>query len=156
MGEIVESAKLVWKLKREKLMGIQWKLQGKTTNSPWSNQPNGPTTETCGPNSSNSGTHGPRPSSIRVNTYPLLIWKDLLNRFEPLIDFKHLKTWTQVREPLSCQALDFNKSQCQINDITPKSLIDDAVAKPGSEPSTNSKDPFLSRSLNQTQAPFKS
>ncbi len=33
MGEIVEPAKLVWKLKREKLMGIQWKLQGKTKNS---------------------------------------------------------------------------------------------------------------------------
>ncbi len=27
------------KLEKEKLMGIQWKLQGKTTNSPWSNQP---------------------------------------------------------------------------------------------------------------------
>ncbi len=39
MREIVEPAKLVWKLKREKLMGIQWKLQGKTTNTPWRNQP---------------------------------------------------------------------------------------------------------------------
>ncbi len=38
-GEIVEPAKLIWKLKREKLMGIQWKLQGKMTKSPWSNQP---------------------------------------------------------------------------------------------------------------------
>ncbi len=28
----------------------------------------GPTTETCGPNSSNSGTYGLHPSSIRVNT----------------------------------------------------------------------------------------
>jgi len=45
MGEIVEPAKLVWKLKREKLMGIQWKLQGKATNSPWSNQPKGSTKE---------------------------------------------------------------------------------------------------------------
>ncbi len=105
--------------------------------------PYGPTTETCGPNSSNSGTHGPRPSSIRVNTYPLLIGKDLLNRFEPLIDFKHLKIWTQVREPLPCQSLDSNESQCQVTDIAPKSMIDDAVAKPGSGPSTNSKDPFL-------------
>ncbi len=108
-----------------------------------------PTTETCGPNSSNSGTHGPRPSSIRVNTqlgvltYPLLIGKDLLDRFEPLIDFKHLKIWTQVREPLPCQSLDFNESQCQVIDITPMSLIDDAVARPGSRPSTNSKYPFL-------------
>ncbi len=38
-------AKLIWKLKREKLMGIQWKLQGKTTNSPWSNQPKESTKE---------------------------------------------------------------------------------------------------------------
>ncbi len=52
-----------------------------------------------------------------LKTYPLLIGKDLLNRFKPLIDFKHLKMWT-----------------------APKSLIDDAVAKPGSGPSINSKD----------------
>ena len=32
-----------------------------------------------------------------LNTYPLLIGKDLPNRFEPLIDFKYLKIWTQVR-----------------------------------------------------------
>ncbi len=75
-----------------------------------------------------------------LKTYPLLIGKDLLNRFEPLIDFKHLKMWTQVREPLPCQALDSNESQCQVTDTAPKSLIDDAVAKPGSGPSTNSKD----------------
>ncbi len=75
-----------------------------------------------------------------LNTYPLLVGKDLLNRFEPLIDFKHLKIWTQVREPLPCQSLDSNESQCQVTDTAPKSLIDDAVAKPGSGPSTNSKD----------------
>ncbi len=66
-------------------------------------------------------------------TYPLLIGKDLLNRFKPLIDFKHLKIWTQVHEPLPCQSLDSNESQCQVTDI----------AKPGSGPSTNRKDPFL-------------
>ncbi len=36
-----------------------------------------------------------------------------------------------------------NKSQCQVTDIAPKSLIDDAVEKPGSGSSTNSKDPSL-------------
>ncbi len=76
-----------------------------------------------------------------INTYPLLIGKYLLNRFEPLIDFKHLKMWTQVRKPLPCQSLDSNKSQCQVTDTAPKSLIDDAVSKPGSGPSTNSKEP---------------
>ncbi len=64
-----------------------------------------------------------------LNTYPLLIGKDLLNRFKPLIDFKHLKIWTQVREPLPCQSLDSNESQCQVTDIAPKSMIDDTVAK---------------------------
>ncbi len=78
-----------------------------------------------------------------LNTYPLLIGRDLLNCFEPLRDFKHLKIWTQVREPLPCQSLDSNESQCQVNDIAPKSLIDGAVTKPGSGTSTNSKDPFL-------------
>ncbi len=78
-----------------------------------------------------------------LNTYRLLIGKDLLNRFKPVIDFKHLKIWTQVREPLPCQSLDSNESQCQVTDITPKSMIDDAVTKPGYGPSTNSKDPFL-------------
>ncbi len=78
-----------------------------------------------------------------LNTYPLLIGKYLINRFKPLIDFKHLKIWTQVCEPLPCQSLDSNESQCQVTDIAPKSMIDDAVAKPGSGPSTNSKDPFL-------------
>ncbi len=75
-----------------------------------------------------------------LNMYPFLIGKDLLNRFKPLIDFKHLKMWTEVREPLPCQSLDSNESQCQVTDTAPKSLIDDAVLKPGSGPSTNSKD----------------
>ncbi len=78
-----------------------------------------------------------------LSTYPLLSVKDLLNRFEPLIDFKHLKIWTQVLEPLPCQSLDSNELQCQVTDVAPKSMIDDAVAKPESGPSTNSKDPFL-------------
>ncbi len=78
-----------------------------------------------------------------LNTYPLLIGKDLLNRFKPLIDFKHLKIWTQVCEPLPCQSLDSNELQFYVTDIAPRSMIDYAVAKPGSGPSTNSKDPFL-------------
>ncbi len=75
-----------------------------------------------------------------LNTYPLLIGKDLLNCFKPLIDFKHLKIWTQVHEPLPCQSLDSNESQCQVTDTPLKTPIDDAVSKPGSGPSTNSKD----------------
>ncbi len=78
-----------------------------------------------------------------LNTYPLLIGKDLLNRFEPLIDFKHLKIWTQVREPLPCQSLDSNESQCQVTDTTPKPMTDEAVTEPRSGPSTNANDPLL-------------
>ncbi len=78
-----------------------------------------------------------------LNTYPLLIGKDLLNRFEPLIDFKHLKIWTQVREPLPYKSLDSNESQCQVTDTTPKSLTDEAVTEPRSGPSTNANDPLL-------------
>ncbi len=51
-----------------------------------------------------------------LNIYPLLIGKDLLNRLEPLIDFKHLKMWTQVCEPLPCQSLDSNESLCPVTD----------------------------------------
>ena len=40
-----------------------------------------------------------------LNTYHLLIGKDPLNRFEPLIDFKHLKIWTQVRKPQSQESI---------------------------------------------------
>ncbi len=75
-----------------------------------------------------------------LNMYPLLIGKDLLNRFQHLIDFKHLKMWTQVREPLPCQSVDSNESQCQVTDTAPNSLTDDAVSKPVPGPSTNGKD----------------
>ncbi len=75
-----------------------------------------------------------------LKTYPLLIGKDLLNRFEPLIDFEHLKMWTLVREPLPCQSVDSNKSQCQVTDTAPNSLTDDAASKPVPVPSPSSKD----------------
>ena len=80
-----------------------------------------------------------------LNTYPLLIGKDLLNRFEPLIDFKHLKIWTQVRKPLPFQSVNPNESQCQATDIATPSLTDDARSKPraSSTPSSKNQDPFL-------------
>lgn len=46
------------------------------------------------------------------DSIPLLIGKDLLNRFEPLIDFKRLKIWAQVREPLPIGAPWVIKAQC--------------------------------------------
>ncbi|KAF4095453.1 hypothetical protein G5714_024531 [Onychostoma macrolepis] len=76
-----------------------------------------------------------------LKTYPLLNGKDLLNRYEPLIDFKHLKMWTQVRKPLPCQSLDSNESQCQVTDTAPNSRNDGAVSEPRPEPSSSSKEP---------------
>ncbi|KAK9968716.1 hypothetical protein ABG768_003025 [Culter alburnus] len=80
-----------------------------------------------------------------LNTYPLLIGKDLLNRFEPLIDFKHLKIWTQVREPLPLQSVNSSELQCQATDTAPHPLTDDASSKPraSSTPSNRNQDPFL-------------
>ncbi|KAK9979874.1 hypothetical protein ABG768_013282, partial [Culter alburnus] len=80
-----------------------------------------------------------------LNTYPLLIGKDLLNCFEPLIDFKHLKIWMQVHEPLPLQSVHSNESQCQATDTVPHLLTDDANSKPraSSTPSNRNQDPFL-------------
>uniref|UniRef100_A0A3B3RHH0 ribonuclease H n=1 Tax=Paramormyrops kingsleyae TaxID=1676925 RepID=A0A3B3RHH0_9TELE len=36
----------------------------------------------------------------QLESIPFLIGKDLLNRFEPLLDFQRQKIWAQVREPL--------------------------------------------------------
>ncbi|RXN20360.1 olfactory receptor 51B2-like protein [Labeo rohita] len=82
-----------------------------------------------------------------LKTYPLLIGKDLLNRFEPLIDFKHLKLWTQVREPLPLQSVDSLESQCQTTDTVSSVLNDVTRSKPrpssSSTASSKDQDPFL-------------
>ncbi len=93
-----------------------------------------------------------------LSMYPLLIGKDLLNRFEHLIDFKHLKMWTQVRKPLPCQSVDPNKSQCQVTNNIPNSLTDDQslYLDQAQAARTRTRSYAHCRSLNQTQAPFKS
>ncbi len=91
-----------------------------------------------------------------LNTYPLLIGKDLLYRFKPLIDFKHLKIWTQVREPLPCQALDSNESQCQVTDIALKSMMQSQSQDLDRAQTARTLSSAHCTSLNQTQAPFKS
>ncbi|RXN14959.1 NYNRIN-like protein [Labeo rohita] len=53
-----------------------------------------------------------------VDTYPLLIGKDLLDRFEPLLDFKQLKIWAQVREPLPPQSPRSPETDCQATKVT--------------------------------------
>ncbi len=65
-----------------------------------------------------------------LKTYPLLIGKDLLNRFEPLIDFKHLKMWTHQSVNL-CLARRFRLQRVAVSshDTVPKSLIDDCSSK---------------------------
>ncbi|XDV42696.1 hypothetical protein PO909_011314 [Leuciscus waleckii] len=39
----------------------------------------------------------------QMDTYPLIIGKDLLDHFEPLLDLKHLNVWAQVQKPLPLQ-----------------------------------------------------
>ncbi|RXN21994.1 Retrovirus-related Pol poly from transposon opus [Labeo rohita] len=59
-----------------------------------------------------------------LDTYPLLIGKDLLDRFEPLLDFKHLKIWAQVREPLPAQSPRSPETDCQVTKVTGLQLND--------------------------------
>ncbi len=91
-----------------------------------------------------------------LNTYPLLIGKDLLNHFKLLIDFKYLKIWTQVREALPCQSLDSNESQCQVTDIAPKSMMQPQSQDLDQAQTARTLSSAHCRSLNQTQAHFKS
>ncbi|KAF5899793.1 olfactory receptor 51B2-like protein, partial [Clarias magur] len=82
-----------------------------------------------------------------LNTYPLLIGKDLLNRLVSLIDFKQLKIWTQVHEPLPHQAVGSGESQCQTTDTATESWANDQTSTQSSEPdvcsSHSDPDPFL-------------
>ncbi|CAJ1076285.1 hypothetical protein LDENG_00238730%2C partial [Xyrichtys novacula] len=47
-----------------------------------------------------------------LESIPFLIGQDLLKRFEPLIDYRQLKIWAQVRRPLPIPATDKNRAQC--------------------------------------------
>ncbi|CAJ1066473.1 hypothetical protein NFI96_013771 [Xyrichtys novacula] len=47
-----------------------------------------------------------------LESIPFLIGQDLLKRFEPLIDYRQLKIWAQVRRPLPIPATDRNQAQC--------------------------------------------
>ncbi|XP_067296106.1 uncharacterized protein [Pseudorasbora parva] len=53
-----------------------------------------------------------------MNTYPFLIGKDLLDRFEPVLDFKQLKVWAQVRDPLPLQTHTSSEQDCQVTEVT--------------------------------------
>ncbi|KAL1258490.1 hypothetical protein QQF64_009067 [Cirrhinus molitorella] len=52
-----------------------------------------------------------------MDSYPLLIGKDLLDRFEALLDFKQLKIWAQVREPLPPQSPRSPDTDCQVTEV---------------------------------------
>ncbi|XP_052433544.1 uncharacterized protein LOC127974375 [Carassius gibelio] len=53
-----------------------------------------------------------------MDNYSFLIGKDLLNRFEPLLDFKQLKVWAQVREPLPLQPHSSPVPDGQVTEVT--------------------------------------
>ena len=52
-----------------------------------------------------------------LDSIPLLVGKDLLNRLEPLIDFKHLTIWAQVQQPLPITSLTIPVAQCYVMSI---------------------------------------
>ena len=47
-----------------------------------------------------------------LDSIPFLVGKDLLNRFDPLIDFKRLRIWSQVPKPLPVSFSQINTAQC--------------------------------------------
>lgn len=74
-----------------------------------------------------------------MDSYPLLIGKDLLDRFEPLMDFKQLKIWAQVREPLPFKSARSSEVNCQVTQV-----MDDPPASRGNFVSDlNSKSSLL-------------
>ncbi|CAJ1057626.1 hypothetical protein LDENG_00238730%2C partial [Xyrichtys novacula] len=62
-----------------------------------------------------------------LESIPFLIGQDLLKRFEPLIDYRQLKIWAQVRRPLPIPATNKNRAQCcaltrELSTSTPTSV----------------------------------
>ncbi|CAJ1066377.1 hypothetical protein NFI96_013771 [Xyrichtys novacula] len=89
---------------------------------------------------------------------PFLIGQDLLKRFEPLIDYRQLKIWTQVRRPLHIPATDRKQAKCyarmhELSPSTPASVssleltyLSDHEPQPCSRPFDDSvmkRDTFL-------------
>ncbi|XP_052413554.1 uncharacterized protein LOC127958674 [Carassius gibelio] len=53
-----------------------------------------------------------------MNTHALLIDKDLLEHFDPFLNFKQLKDFAQVREPFSLQPHRLLEPDCQVAEVT--------------------------------------
>ncbi|CAJ1053308.1 hypothetical protein NFI96_013771 [Xyrichtys novacula] len=102
-----------------------------------------------------------------LESIPFLIGQDLLKRFEPLIDYRQLKTWAQVRRPLPIPATDRNRAQCyarmgELATSTPASVgspeqpyLSDDEPQPCSWPfddSVTKRDMFLCK-LDDTNGP---
>lgn len=65
----------------------------------------------------------------QMNTYSLLIGKDLLDRFEPLLDFKQLKVWAQVQEPLPLQP-DYQVTELTGTSAEPDCQVTESIGTP--------------------------
>ncbi|KAL7381555.1 hypothetical protein ABVT39_007652 [Epinephelus coioides] len=78
-----------------------------------------------------------------LDAIPLFIGKDLLNRFEPLINFKRLNIWAHVRQPLPISLPQHGAAQCCVLDTESMSLkaqIDPPEVTRGDDmPSTTSE-----------------
>ncbi|XDV44753.1 hypothetical protein PO909_012993 [Leuciscus waleckii] len=64
----------------------------------------------------------------KMDTFPFLIGRDLLDRFEPLLDLKQLKVWAQVREPLPLQPHRSSEPDGQVTEVTRTSAEPDFQA----------------------------
>lgn len=83
-----------------------------------------------------------------METFPLLIGKDLLDRFEPLLDFKQLKIWAQVREPLPFQSPRSPEPDCQVTEVTGNPAA--SRGNPVSAPGQSSRSPLCTLQLTTT------
>uniref|UniRef100_A0AAV2ME05 Peptidase A2 domain-containing protein n=1 Tax=Knipowitschia caucasica TaxID=637954 RepID=A0AAV2ME05_KNICA len=63
-----------------------------------------------------------------LNSIPLLLGQDLLNRFEPLIDFQRLKIWAQVRKPFPIPRT-LSENHCYFVEAPPTDGLQPATAQ---------------------------
>ncbi|CAJ1074322.1 hypothetical protein NFI96_013771 [Xyrichtys novacula] len=68
-----------------------------------------------------------QPCAMEIRPYST---DNLLKRFEPLIDYRQLKIWAQVRRPLPIPATDKNRAQCYALTREPATSTPTSVSSP--------------------------
>ncbi|XP_071380292.1 seizure protein 6 homolog [Centroberyx affinis] len=80
-----------------------------------------------------------------MDTFPLILGMDLLDRFEALIDLKRLKIYAQVREPLPIPNKWFHEDQYDAlcMDIpAQKNILDDALLDSAPDETSQAREPW--------------